>query len=387
MSWRDALGELVHRGVHETEKELDTLLGRLRDRIGRRDPIMIQPYRGYGTTHELWLSGRVLEDEGVHEALVEDAPWRNLFAMALRFETDEWPGARVEARREGASTRVTADEEGYFDVRMAVVDGTAAALSWPEVELRLLEDVGRPVRATGRVLVPGTAAEFGVISDVDDTVLPSGATSLRSLARATLLENARTRMPFPGAAAFYQALTRGGGGAQEPRNPLFYVSSSPWNLYDFIEDFFELNGLPPGPLLLRDLGIDEEKFVKGGHDHKLEKIERILSTYPDLPFVLVGDSGQEDPEIYREVAMRCPARIRAIYLRHVGDDARGEQVAALAEELTGRDVDMLLVPNTLAAAEHAAGAGLIDPRRLDDVREDRARERGERRKGGSRPDS
>lgn len=372
MSWAHALGDLVHRGIHETEQELDAIRERLRERLGRRDPVMIQTYRGFGTTDELWLGGRVLEDEGIHEALAEDAPWRNLFAMALRFETDEWPGARLEAVRDGASVRVTCDEEGYFDVRLSAELHPSPGLSWLEVEMRLLEDTRGPVRATGSVLVPGTAAEFGVISDIDDTVLPSGATSLLRLARATLLENARTRVPFPGVAAFYRALGRGvSDDAKEFRNPVFYVSSSPWNLYDFLDDFFLLSGLPPGPLLLRDLGIDEEKFVKGGHDHKLDKVERILATYPGLPFVLVGDSGQEDPEIYGEVLRRHPGRILAVYLRHVSDDVRRAAVERLIAGVTTKEVDVLLVSDTVEAAEHAARIGLISRGRLAELRSPR----------------
>ena len=122
-----------------------------------------------------------------------------------------------------------------------------------------------------------------------------------------------------------------------------------------------------GPLLLRDLGLDEATFIASGHDHKLAKIERILGTYADLPFVLVGDSAERDPEIYRHPVERFPARIRTIYIRHVSDDARREEIAALAAEVANHEIEMLLVPDTLAAARHAAAASLIDPGRLPEI--------------------
>src|SRR5690606_26141233 len=98
----------------------------------------------------------------------------------------------------------------------------------------------------------------------------------------------------------------------------------------------------------------------GGHmGHKFAQIEQILLTYPRLPFVLVGDSGQEDPKIYREVALRFPGRILAIYIRDV-QLAEREQIAVdIARELSGQQLEMVIVDNTAEAAEHAAKTGLI----------------------------
>jgi len=95
------------------------------------------------------------------------------------------------------------------------------------------------------VLVPSGAATFGVISDLDDTVIQSRITSFLHAVRTVMLGNARTRLPFPGVSAFYQALERGGDGART--NPIFYVSSSPWNIHDIIADFMDIQRIPRGP--------------------------------------------------------------------------------------------------------------------------------------------
>jgi phosphatidate phosphatase APP1 len=378
--WLDALRDVVHRTVHSAEQDIDAFAAALRERLGRSDPIMIQAYRGFGDEHELWLRGRVLEDEGIRAATDQDTVWQNLLAMYLRFESDEVPGTRVVARSSGTVAETTTDEEGYFEVRLPVTaPNSADPPPWREIELELPGIDGKrgaPVRALGHVRVPHPDAAFGVISDIDDTILRSEASSLLTLARSTLLHNARTRLPFEGVAAFYRALEHGTDTAEEPTNPFFYVSSSPWNLYGFIEEFFEIHALPRGPLLLRDLGIDESKFVASGHDHKLEKIEHVLGAYPDLPFVLVGDSGQDDPEIYRHAVEDFPGRIRTIYIRHVSDDARSEEIAALVAEVARHDIEMLLVPDTLAAARHAAAAGLIDEDRVADIGADKRRDEG-----------
>jgi len=164
-------------------------------------------------------------------------------------------------------------------------------------------------------------------------------------------------------AAFYDALQRGPEG--QAYNPIFYVSSSPWNIYDLLEDFLDVHGVPAGPLFLKDWSLT----VLGKHrDHKLGIIRRLLATYPELPFVLIGDSGEEDPEIYSQAVREHPGRIRAIYIRDVTTAARDAEVRAIAEEVRGLGVEMVLAPDTAVAAEHAASIGLIAPDSVPEIR-------------------
>src|SRR5690606_38566502 len=96
------------------------------------------------------------------------------------------------------------------------------------------------------------------------TVLRTDATSFIKMMKQTFTRNATTRLPFEGVAAFYRALHMGSK-IDQYKNPLYFVSSSPWNLYDMLEEFWTLNEIPAGPFLLRDLGITEDKFIKTGH--------------------------------------------------------------------------------------------------------------------------
>jgi phosphatidate phosphatase APP1 len=215
-----------------------------------------------------------------------------------------------------------------------------------------------PVRATGHVLVPPPKSEFGIISDVDDTVVRTGATDPLTMARIVVLNNPHTRLPFEGVAAFYQALRKGPDG--EGYNPLFYVSSSPWNLYDLLIDFMNINGIPLGPLFLRDVGLEPDHLIKTGHhEHKLKQIRTILDTHPDLKFLLIGDSGQEDPEIYREVVRAYPGRILGIYIRDVTLEERASAIGLLIKDLQQSKVELVLAADTVAAATHAAERGYI----------------------------
>jgi phosphatidate phosphatase APP1 len=182
----------------------------------------------------------------------------------------------------------------------------------------------------------------------------SSAANVLKMAWIVLLNNAHTRLPFEGVAAFYEALRRGADG--HGYNPIFYVSSSPWNIYDVLEDFLNVHGVPAGPLFLKDWS----PTVLGKHrTHKLDIIRRLLRTYPELPFVLIGDSGQEDPEIYHQAVREHPGRIWAIYIRDVTTARRDAAVRAIATEVRGLGVEMILAPDTAVAAEHAAATGLI----------------------------
>jgi phosphatidate phosphatase APP1 len=175
------------------------------------------------------------------------------------------------------------------------------------------------------------------------------------MARNTLFGNARTRLPIPGMPALFAALARGSQGTKL-RNPIFYISSSPWNLYELIVEFFKLQEIPAGPLLLRDWGLTSDTRIAGRHhEHKLGAIERVLAESPGLPFLLIGDSGQADPEIYREAVHRYPGRIRAVYIRRVRRDAdRDRAIALLADEIHAAGSELLVTDDARAAARHAA---------------------------------
>jgi phosphatidate phosphatase APP1 len=361
--------------------EVESAVDWVRFRRRREGPFRIVPYRGHGTTETLHVRGRVLEGKPIPPASEHDSAWRNLANTVRRLETDEVPAARVRALAGEASMETLADEEGYFEFALDARTFTGGREVWRAVDLELLDPVakdGSPCRSVARVLVPPEGSKFGVISDIDDTVVKTDVTNLLRMLRLVFLTNARTRLPFDGVAAFYRALHRGEAG--ETTNPIFYVSSSPWNLYDLLHEVFEVHGIPAGPLFLKDYGIAREVLLSLGHrEHKLRSIEHILETHPGLPFVLVGDSGQQDPEIYLEVARRHPGRVRVVYIREVSvGEARDAELAALTAEMAGLGVEMVCIADTVAAARHAVSLDLIDEASLAEVA-------GEKRREGQKP--
>lgn len=331
----------------------------------------VLPYRGHGTSDRLWLRGRVLETRRVTLGSASDPWWRNLGNVIRRFTGLEIPGAVLRARVGDDVVELVTDREGFFllDVPNPEPDG----LGWRPVELELVGPLARGqerVRETGLVLVPSPDAQFGVISDLDDTVIHTGLTDWLTAARIVLLDNASTRLPFPGVAAFYRGLRE--GTHADVTNPLFYVSGSPWNLYDLLAEFLQIQNVPAGPVFLKDWGIDEGKFIRQDTSaYKQDRIERLFDAYPRLGFVLIGDSGQEDPEIYRDIVFDHPGRVVAVYIRDVTVPSRDEQVHAVARQVEAKGVPMILSDDTLPIAEHAARLGLVAAGTLDEVRTER----------------
>ena len=358
------------------ESRWDELRHAVQTELGWLGPVTILPYRGHGDVGRLWLRGRVLESKGLEKPRPDAGAWDNLLRMLHRFETDEVPHARVRASVGARRSEVTADEEGYFEVAFDALGSLEhdppTSQRWREVALELVEpwppDQPGPVRATAKVLTPPISARLGVISDVDDTIIKTGAYDLVRNWRTILLHSAESRIPFRGVAAFYRALERGTGA--EPVNPIFYVSSSPWNLYDLLERFMEVHGIPAGPMYLRDFGLDRTKLFTGSHrNHKLGVIERLFAFYPQLAFILVGDSGQHDAAIYAEVVRRHPGRVLAVYIRDVTESEEADREAGtLLEEVRRAGTRATFCPDLLEAAADAAGQGWISSAAVEEVR-------------------
>ena len=343
------------------DDHFDELVTAFKKRLGSYKLLQIVAYRSYGTASALYIKGRVLQDKKIAAPTDKDTVLSNLLNMYKRFESDEVPGAVVQASVGEETFNVTTDEEGYFVLKFATKQPIEEATLWHSIPLQIMDapiPYEKEITAQAEMMIPPPDAEYGIISDIDDTIIRTGATDWLAMSRTTFLHNAKTRLPFAGVAEFYRSLQLGRNGKRN--NPFFYVSSSPWNLYDLLIDFLDLNDIPEGPLLLRDFGLNETPEDGGGHmGHKLKEIEQILQAYPHLNFVLVGDSGQEDPAIYREVVTKFPGRILAIYIRDVQLADREKIAVEISLSMQEHKVEMIIVDNTVEAATHAANTGLI----------------------------
>lgn len=379
-----SLSRFLARAGNRLDSSLDDVRNRMRRRFDiRYGPVYILPYRSYGDANRLRVMGRVIERRTKIQTEDDDSWWDNLLNMYRRFASREIAGVPLRVAFGDDAVDSVTDEEGYFRAELPLSPSLQFA-GWFDVRVHLATPATyhqREVNAEAEILVPAPDASFGIISDIDDTVVLTHATHFLKMARMVFLGNARTRLPFPGVAAFYHALCRGqqvpNPEAIDPKskrapsqgsNPIFYVSSSAWNIYDLLVEFLEHNDIPIGPLMLADYGFDPTSFPFASHDmHKIAQIKGILDTYPNLPFILIGDSGQRDHAIYQQINFDYPGRILAIYLRDVKWLTLDSSKETATIETLPNGVEVVLAPNTAAAASHAAERGFIAREALPDI--------------------
>jgi phosphatidate phosphatase APP1 len=344
----------------------------VKEKLDMLDPVMIMPYYGYGNDTCVYLKGRVIEKEKIKEKKEGASTLRHLKNTYRRYESDEIPGIRLRASYGGQALELQTDDEGFFEAEFRFDQPIDYQQTGDKVQLRLLETktAGDEVATEGTIFVPRQGAEFGIISDIDDTVLVSNMTHLLGKLKLMLLKDATERSPFPGIAAFLRALCAGCD--DRVSNPLFYVSGSEWNLFDLLVNFFRYHDIPEGPLLLRDKGtrFDKPDAASSTEEFKLKQISRILDTFPHLKFICIGDSGQHDPEIYRQIVEQYPGRILGVYIRDVSEESRDAEVTRIAEAVKKKGTEMLLLGETLSAARHALGMKWINADQLAAVEAD-----------------
>tara|TARA_R110000868_G_scaffold96834_2_gene266191 strand:- start:8453 stop:9460 length:1008 start_codon:yes stop_codon:yes gene_type:complete len=329
----------------------------------RKDPLQIITFDAYGTNTHFYLRGRALEDESID---LDNKSWFSLLLNTWkRLETDEAKHANLHVLLpNGIVLKTKTDTYGYFKIE-ADLDNLNLLINeegWINFEVSYADqDKNRVIqkgnRFPGKLLIPSDKADFGIITDIDDTILHTGVVSTLKwkVLFNTVFKTAKNRLPLKGASDLYKLLHRGKSG--ENANPIFYVSHSPWNLYRYLELFLRQNNFPKGPILLRTFQSFFKRKTAEDKPQKQLEIVNILKTYPKLPFILIGDSGEHDADIYKEIAELYPNRILAIYLRSVNHRKRMIRVRGLFDNY--KTTPVLFVENSEQAVIHAKKMGFI----------------------------
>ena len=345
------------RGLKIAAEKIGDKISNVAEKFDSEDPLIVLPYRGYASNERIFLKGRVLEDENIFTGKT-DSEIRNIINSFKRFETDEVPDSNVKITCNGQEFYCKADAEGYFTLDQAWDAPTKSVENkWISTTVELLSPTRADeskIDAMGEVYLPSKSADYGVITDVDDTVLQTHVTSLFRLKMlyTTFLKSAKERLPMEGMPELFKAFVKGADGKRE--NPIFYLSHSPWNIYDLLEEFLEIQAFPKGPILLRDYGINPSGEFG---NHKVSSISHILKTYPHLPFVLLGDSADEDADFYIDIANQFPDRIRAIYIRQTRNTKNARRIKTLIE--ASSHVTAVLINSSEEINHHALEQGLL----------------------------
>ena len=280
----------------------------------RRKKIKVEPFLAFGNDQKIFVKGRVITANKPPKPSSRNSIFRNILDTIRRYAIISIPDAEIEVTHQDQRYLTRTDENGVFELQIEAKkpDGDRVEVLCFKI-ITAKEGVMPALRF---MEVTRYDAATVIISDVDDTVLISHSTQIGKKFWLSISKNSINRRPLPGVSKFYKKLSQFG------KNPIFYVSSSDWSLFDLISDFLRFRKLPLGPILLKDAHINLSNIFKSGqgsHSHKLDKILLLLEFYPLTKFVLIGDSGQQDPEIYASIIEKFPDRILGVFIRLVGN--------------------------------------------------------------------
>lgn len=332
------------RGPHIAARLEDAVRRRVNARLERRGwHERVSGYTGYGTLERARVFARVTlsrtEPEERRTALTHAHD--SLLDIAQRgwrvFLTAPATDVPVTVRLGAAQVHTRSDRSGYVDVDL---EGHGLPPGWQEATVAI--DNGDSVTAS--VLVVDPQVRVGLVSDIDDTVMITHLPRILIAGWNTFVRSELVRQKVPGMASLYRALV-----AEDPRMPVFYLSTGAWNTAPALTRFLRRHDFPVGPLLLTDWGPTNTGWFRSGQEHKERELRRLVAEFPQISWILVGDDGQHDPVIYGELAGEHPEQIEAICIRELtpAEQLLSSGLPVATDELLGKraDVPMLKAPN------------------------------------------
>lgn len=273
---------------------------RVRRGLGRNHSPTILPFGGYGGTTWVRILARVVlaPRKNTHSPLTKSIRgWRSFVSTPI-------PHAAVTMTSGNQTFTVSADRGGVIDSRVHL----RLTPGWNAVWLSI--DNETPVRCTVFIVADNTA--IGVVCDIDDTVMVTALPRPFLAAWNSFVRDEHARRPVPGMAVLMERIIR-----QHPASPVIYLSTGAWNVHPTLTRFLTRHLYPPGSLVLTDWGPTHDRWFRSGQRHKRDNLSRFASEFPHMKWILVGDDGQHDEDLYAEFAHAHPQHVRAIAIREL----------------------------------------------------------------------
>ena len=319
--------------------------------VNGKQPSVI-PYIGYGTTDWVRVLGRVLylkPETREHTRFRSDVAdqhrvrgWRTFTSVHVAQQP-----VRVEIDGKPVTT-IHSDRGGVID---AIVEVTLAP-GWHTITLH----PGQGEHAQASVYVVDPESRFGVISDVDDTILKTALPKPFVAAWNSFVVDEHARSATPGMSVLLDHLK-----ATHPGSPIMYLSTGAWNAAPTLSRFLARNLYPVGPLLLTDWGPTHDRWFRSGQEHKRRELRRLAEEFPRVRWVLIGDDGQHDEELYHEFTLAHPDNVAAVVIRQlsVGEAvlAGGRSKGHLHRSVSG--VPWVYGPNGAVLREELKQLGIL----------------------------
>jgi phosphatidate phosphatase APP1 len=320
-------------------------------------PYTIRVYHGYGHQKNMVVYGHVIAYKRVLVSKYTNNLLLNIIHLIRQFFVKPIPNMRVQMRWNNQHFFASTEKDGFFKFEWSSDESVPAG--WHQIVVNSIDNQGRTT-ATGEggIFVPH-ATQYGFISDIDDTVLISHSATTGKKLRVMFTKNPRSRKAFDNVVKFYQLLSLAKT-TPDLLNPFFYVSSSEWNLYDDLNEFFKHNDLPKGAFLLNSIKRWYQLLKTGNtkHQGKFIRAIRIMEAFPRQRFILLGDNSQQDPEIYTTIANKYSDRIIAIYIRNVRK-SKEYATLQLLNNIENKQIIHLQFNHTQEAIDHAKAIGII----------------------------
>ncbi len=332
------------------------------------DQPTVKVYHGFGHTTQLHVFGQVLALSPLPRKKYRKNVWTNSFALLRSFMVKPIPCALLRLKWKNIWVYANSEDDGFFKFDLEP-DTTKNATGWQELQVEMISDHSSEqviAKGNGLIYFP-PANRFGCISDIDDTFLISHSSHLLKRLYVLLTQNAHSRKPFEGVVRHYQLLSQAGSTPDKP-NPFFYVSSSEWNLYDFIVEFARKNEMPAGIYLLNQLKRFSQllKTGQGKHSGKFTRIVRIMESFPQMRFILLGDSSQRDPYIYASIVEHFPQQVHAVYIRDIYKKNKKNVVEVLTKiEQSG--IPCCFFSHSKEAILHSQRIGLLSTEQINSI--------------------
>ena len=325
-------------------------------KVGNYKDAAVKVYHGYGHTHDLIVYGHVFKKKPPVRQGHSNNYLINIIHLLKLFFVQPLADARVKLCWGKQVIYATTGKDGFFKLEWKSDEEVSPG--WHPVIVNYMEKDSVISSGAGELFVP-FSTQFAFISDIDDTVLISHSATIFKRLRVLFTKNPRTRKPFNDVVKHYELLALAQTTPEIP-NPFFFVSSSEWNLYDDLNDFFNFNGLPKGTFLLNQIKrwFELLKTGKTKHNGKLLRILRILNAFPKQQFILLGDNTQSDPLIYSTIAQRFPGRVYAVYINNIHSKKEAATVDIL-ETLAQSGVYCCFYKSNAEAIAHSKKIGLF----------------------------
>ncbi|MDO4916723.1 MAG: DUF2183 domain-containing protein [Rothia sp. (in: high G+C Gram-positive bacteria)] len=309
----------------EHEKQHNNLLYTVSDKLHQyrenrakekhEEPVIV-PSEGYGSTTWVRVIGRALYKtelfekafntlDGLQNSQETIRGWRSFTAIAISY-------APITITINNQQFKVKADRGGVLDVRIKIN-------LEPGTHEVLMHTPGSLIAKTTVYVIPPDQ-KIGVVSDIDDTVMVTALPRPVLAAWNSFVLNEHARTPTPGMAVLMDRIH-----LEYPEAPFMYLSTGAWNIAPTLKRFLTRNAYPKGTFLLTDWGPTTDRWFRSGSAHKVNSLKRLAEEFPHMQWILIGDDGQRDPDVYNGFAVRYPQNVAAILIRNL---TLGESVLA-----------------------------------------------------------